>query len=115
MLLVNVHQLDVIFADSILFTALEYEVDSIGCIFSLQGENVFILCRAEDFGQRIEVDTESNVAVTSKGGEHLCFEHHGDQGDVGVVHCLKGNAGVIAVEVAVLHEIFDGINNLLQT
>ncbi len=31
---------------------------------------------------------------------------------MGVVHCLESNAGIIAVEVAILHEILDGIDNL---
>jgi hypothetical protein len=31
---------------------------------------------------------------------------------VGVVHGLERNAGVIAVEVAVLHEVLDGIDDL---
>lgn len=29
-----------------------------------------------------------------------------------VVHSLEGNAGVIAVEVAVLYKVFDGIDDL---
>lgn len=31
---------------------------------------------------------------------------------MGVVHSLKGDSGIIAVEIAVLHEILDGIDNL---
>lgn len=31
---------------------------------------------------------------------------------MGVVHGLKGDTRVIAVEVAVLHEIFDGVDDL---
>lgn len=31
---------------------------------------------------------------------------------MGVVHGLKGDAGVIAIEVAVLDQILDGIDNL---
>ena len=33
---------------------------------------------------------------------------------MGVVHSLERNTGVIAVEVAVLNEIFDGINYLFE-
>jgi hypothetical protein len=33
---------------------------------------------------------------------------------VGVVHGLEGDSGVIAVEVAVLHEIFDGVDDLKE-
>lgn len=32
---------------------------------------------------------------------------------MGIVHGLQRDAGVIAVEVAILHEIFDGIDDLL--
>ena len=32
---------------------------------------------------------------------------------MGVVHGLKSDPGVIAVEVAVLHEIFDGFDDLV--
>ena len=31
---------------------------------------------------------------------------------MGVVHGLKGDAGVIAVEVAVLDEVLDGVDDL---
>jgi hypothetical protein len=31
---------------------------------------------------------------------------------VGVVHSLEGDSGVIAIEVAVLYEIFNGVNDL---
>jgi hypothetical protein len=31
---------------------------------------------------------------------------------VGVIHGLEGDAGVIAVEIAVLHEVLDGIDDL---
>ena len=31
---------------------------------------------------------------------------------MGIVHGLKSDAGVIAVEVAVLYEIFDGVDDL---
>ena len=30
-----------------------------------------------------------------------------------VVHSLEGDAGVIAVEVAVLYEVFDGVDDLV--
>ncbi len=31
---------------------------------------------------------------------------------MGIVHGLEGDAGVIAVEVAVLNKVFDGVNDL---
>lgn len=33
---------------------------------------------------------------------------------MGVVHGLKGDSGVIAVEVAVLDEVFDGVGDLFN-
>ena len=115
MLLINVHQLDVILAQSVRLAALEDQVDHIRSIFSLEGEDIFILRGAEDLRQGVEVDAKGNVAVTSVGGEHFGFEHHRDEGDVGVVHGLESHARVIAVEVTILDEIFDGIDDLLQT
>ena len=32
-----------------------------------------------------------------------------------VIHGLKGDTGVIAVEVAVLHQVFDGVDDLEAT
>jgi hypothetical protein len=60
------------------------------------------------------VYTKGNIAVASVWGETFCLEHHGDKGDVGVVHGLEGDTAVIAVEVAVLDKIFDGIHHLLK-
>ena len=114
MLLIDVHQLDVILADSVRIAALKDEVDDIGRIFSFQCKDVFILGCSQNFGQRVEIDAKGNVAVASEGREHLCFEHHRHKGDMGVVHGLEGDAGVIAVKIAVLDEIFDGIDDLLK-
>lgn len=102
MLLIDIHQFDVILAESVALAALEYQVDDVWRVFRLQREDVFVLSRAQDFRQGGQIDAEGDIAVTSKGGEHLGFEHHGYEGDVGVVHGLEGDAGVIAVEVAVL-------------
>lgn len=33
---------------------------------------------------------------------------------MGIVHSLKGDSGIIAVEVTVLHEMLDGIDNLVM-
>lgn len=112
MLLINVHQLDIIFAQTVRLAALEDQVDDVRRIFSLECENIFVLCGSEDFGQGVEVDAQGNVAVASVGREHLCFEHHGNKGDMRVVHGLEGHARVIAVEIAILDEVFDRIDNL---
>ena len=112
MLLVNVHELDVILAQPVALRALEHEVDNIRRILGLECEDVIALCAAQDLGERGEVDAEREVAIAAEGREGLRLEHHGDESDVGVVHGLERDAGVIAVEVAVLDEIFDGVDNL---
>lgn len=112
MLLINIHQLDVVFADSVALGALKDNVDDIGGILSLESKNIVWLCGAEDLLQRGEVDAESNVAITSEGREGFRLEHHRDKGNVGVVHGLESDTRVIAVEVAVLHQVLDGIDDL---
>jgi hypothetical protein len=112
-LLINVHQLDVILAEAIRFRIFEGEVDHIRRIFRFESENIFVLSSSKNFRKGGEVDAKRNVAVTAEWGEGFGLEHHGDEGDVGVVHCLERDAGVIAVEVAVLDEIFDGIDDLI--
>lgn len=103
MLLIDIHELDVIFAQAVALAALKHQVNNIRRILRLQRQDVFVLGASQHLHQRAEVDAEGNVAVTAEGGEGLGFEHHGDKGDVRVVHSLQGDAGVIAVEVAVLN------------
>ncbi len=112
MLLINIHKLDIILAHPICLVVLEHQIDYIRRVFRLECEDILILRGSQYFGEGCEVDSERDVAVTAVGREGVCSEHHGDEGDVGVVHSLECNAGVIAVEVAVLHEVFDGINHL---
>ena len=112
MLLIDIHKLDIILAQPITFAALEDQVDNIRSIFRLEGQNVFVLGASEHLHEGGEVDAEGDVAVAAERGEGLGFEHHGDEGDVGTVHGLEGDAGVIAVEVAVLYEVFDGVDDL---
>ena len=112
MLLIDIHELDVVLAQAVALAALKHQVHNVRCILRLQCQDVFVLGASQHLHQRAEVDAEGNVAVTAEGGEGLGFEHHGDEGDVRVIHSLEGNTGVIAVEVAVLNQIFDGINDL---
>lgn len=114
MFLVNVHELDVVLAESVALGALENKVDNIGRVLCLERKDVLILRATKDFGERGKVDTESEVAVAAEGREGLGLEHHGDEGNVGIVHGLERDTGVIAVEVAVLNEIFDGIDDLID-
>lgn len=66
MLLVNVHQFDVILADPVAIGALEDNVDNIWRVFGLEGENIVGLSGAEDLLKRGKVDTESDVAVAAE-------------------------------------------------
>lgn len=112
MLLIDVHKLDIILADTIGRRALKDQVDNIRRILRFQGQNVVALRGLEHLGERNEVHAEGNVAVAAVRRETFGLEHHGDESDMGVVHGLEGNAGVIAIEVAVLHEIFDCFDDL---
>lgn len=103
MLLIDIHKLDIILADPITLGTLKRQVDRVGRVFGFQGEDIGVLGGAEDFGERVEVNSKSDVAVASKGGKSARGHEHADERDVGVVHCLKGDARVIAVEIAVLN------------
>lgn len=112
MLLIDIHELDIILAQPITLAALKHQVDHIWGVVCLEGQDIFILRAPQHFHERAEIDAESDVAVAAEGGEGFGFEHHGDEGYVGVVHRLEGDAGVIAVEIAVLDQVFDGIDDL---
>ena len=111
-LLINVHQLDVVLADAICRGTLEDEVHHVRAVLSLKGEHIGALCGAEDFGERVEVDAERNVAVAAVWLELLRSQHHGHERDVRIVHGLERDARVIAVEVAVLYQVLDRIDRL---
>ena len=115
MLLVNVHELQVVLANAVIFAALEDQVQHIRGVLGLEGQDILVLSSAQHLGEGGEVETEGNVAVAAVGGKSFCLEHHGDQGDVGVVHGLQGNTRVVAIEVAVLDEVLDGINHLVRS
>jgi hypothetical protein len=76
MLLINIHKLQVILAQSITLAALEDQIKNIRRVLGLDGQDIFILGGAENFCKGGEVDTKSYVAVASVGGETLCLEHH---------------------------------------
>jgi hypothetical protein len=112
MFLINVHKFDVIFAQSVCLAALEYQVHDVWGIFGLQREDVLILRRFQDFRKGGQIDAEGKVAIATEGREAFGFEYHGDEGNVGVVHRLKCNARIIAIEITVLNQIFDGVDDL---
>lgn len=114
MLLVNVHQLDVVLADSVTVGALKDKVDNIGRVLGLEGEDILVLSSAENLLQRYEVDAEGDVTVASEGREGVGLEQHGDKGDVRIVHGLEADTGVVTFKVAVLDKVLDGFDDLLQ-
>lgn len=65
MLLVDIHELDIIFAYPVLVGRLEHNVDNIRCVFRLYAKDIFVLCCAENLGQGTKVDTESDVTVAA--------------------------------------------------
>ena len=112
MLLVDVHQLDVVLADPVGAAVLEDEVDHVGRVLGLECKDVLAPCRAEHLCERAQVDTKGNVAVAAEGLKGLGPQQHRYKGDVRVVHGLQRDTRVIAVEVAVLHEVLDGVDDL---
>lgn len=112
MLLINIHELEVVFRNAVILGRLEDEIQDIGGILSLEGQHVLILRRTQHLSKGREINTESDVSVAAIGGETLVLEHHGHQGDMAVIHGLEGDAAVIAVEIAILDEILDRIDNL---
>ena len=107
MLLINVHKLDGILAQPVAVCALEHQLDNIRRVLRLQREIVIVAGSAQHLGERREVDSECDIAIASVRREGLGSEHHRHERDVRIVHGLQRDAGVIAVEVAVLDKIFD--------
>ena len=112
MLLIDVHQFDIVLAEPVVFRAFEHEVHDIGGVLSLQCQDVIGLRASQHLGERAEIDTERDVPIAAERREGFGLKHHGYECDVGVVHGLQRDTGVIAVEVAVLDEILDCIDNL---
>lgn len=82
MFLINIHKLDVILADSIVLGVLKDQIQRIRRIGSLEGEDILVLGGAEDFGEGVQVDSESNVAVASVWRKPFMGKLHRDEGDV---------------------------------
>lgn len=112
MLLVNVHQLDIVFTNPVALRTLKHQVDDVRRVLCFECENIIALGGAQHFCKGVEVDAKGDVAVAAERAESVGREEHANEGDVGVVHGLECNAGVIAIEIAVLHKVFDGIDNL---
>jgi len=112
MFLINIHKLQIILAQPVTLAALEDQVENIGRILSLQCKDILSLGCTENLCKGGKIDTESYIAIAAVGGEAFGLEHHGNQCNMGVVHGLEGDTGIIAIEVAVLDEILDGVNDL---
>ena len=112
MLLVDVHKLDIVLANPVGRAVLEDQVDNIRRILRLEGKNVIALRSAEHLRKRAKVDTKGDVAVASEGAKSLRSEQHGDKSNVGIVHSLQRDTGVIAVKIAILDKILDGVDDL---
>ena len=67
MLLVNVHELDVVLAQPVALLALKDHVDHVGRVLGLEGEDVLVRGAAEHLCERGQVDAERDVAVAAKG------------------------------------------------
>lgn len=76
MLLINIHQLQVILAQPVTLAALELEVENIRSILRLKSQDIFVLSSAKNFSERGKVDTESYIAIAAVGREALGLEHH---------------------------------------
>lgn len=111
-LLVDVHELEVILAYAVVLGRLEDEVERVGRVLGLERQDVLVLGRAQHLRQGCQVHAQRDVAVAPVRRECLGLEHHGHERHVRVVHGLQRDARVIAVEVAVLHQVLDGIDNL---
>jgi hypothetical protein len=76
MLLINIHKLQIILAQSIALAALKHQIENIRRVLSLDSQDIFILGGTENFCEGSKVDTKSHVAIASIRGETLCLEHH---------------------------------------
>lgn len=112
MFLINIHQLNIVLTQTISLGTLEHQVDDVRRVLCLQRQDILILGGAQDLGQRDQVDSQCHGPIASVWTEGLCGQKHGYEGDVRVVHGLESDACVIAVEVAVLNQVFDGIHDL---
>ena len=112
MLLIDVHELDVVLAQPVALLALKHHVHDVGRVLGLEREDVLVRGAAEHLCERGQVDAERDVPVAAEGREAFRLEHHRDERDVGVVHGLQGDARVVAVEVTVLDKVADGVDDL---
>lgn len=70
-LLIDIHEFQVILAQSITLAALEHHVENIWRIICLECQNILILGSAENLCKGGKVDTKSDVTIASVWGESL--------------------------------------------
>jgi hypothetical protein len=113
-LLVNVHQLDIVLANAVVLRVLEDKVQGIRSILGLESKDVIVLSTPKHLRERREIDAEGYVTVAAKGAESFRLEVHRNESDMRVVHSLQSDPSIVAVKVAVLDEVFDCLNNLFE-
>ena len=67
MLLIDIHEFDVVFAQPVALAAFEDQIDNIRSILCLQGQNVLVLRTAKHLHERAQVDSEGDVTVAAEG------------------------------------------------
>ena len=73
MLLIDIHELDIVFTKPITLAALEDQVDYVGSVFRLQCQDVLILRASQHLHQRAKVDPQCDISITAEGREGLGF------------------------------------------
>jgi hypothetical protein len=111
-LLVDVHELDIILADTVVLGVLKDEAEHVRRILRLQRQGIVVLGRAQHLLQTAEVDSQRDVSVAAELSKSLRLQMHRHQRYVRVVHRLQRDSRVIAVEVAILDQVLDGIDDL---
>jgi hypothetical protein len=67
MLLIDIHQLDIVLAQPIRLLALKHQIHHVGRILGLEREDIVVLRGAQHLGQRAQVDAQRQVAVAAVG------------------------------------------------
>lgn len=112
-LAIDVHKLQVEVGDAGLLGVLEHEGDVVAVVVGLKGDGVVVASALKDLGHGGKVDAKGDVAVGTEMLETFGAEEEGDEGDVGRVHGLEGDAGAGAVEVGVSDEVLHAVHELI--
>ena len=89
-------------------------LERVSHVLSLDGDDVIVVGAFQDLGERGHVHADAHIAVAAVVLEAVGLELHSDQGHVGGVHGLQGDASAGAVEVGLGHEVLDGLDELLE-